>query len=47
MGETKGERREHKHSKKRYGHKMDGHSVQMLQCIIVERAGVERTREAE
>ena len=38
MAETKGERRERKRRKKRYGHKVSGRSVQTLQRIIVERA---------
>ena len=38
MSETKGERREHKRRKKRYGHKVRGRSVQTLQRIIEERA---------
>ena len=38
MAETKGERRERKRRKKRYGHKVRGRSVQTLQRIIVERA---------
>ena len=38
MSETKGERRERKRRKKRYGHKVSGRSVQTLQRIIVERA---------
>ena len=40
--DTKGERRERKRRKKRYGHKVSGRSVQTLQRVIVERA-----REAE
>ena len=36
--DTKGERRERKRKKKRYGHKVRGRSVQTLQRIIVERA---------
>ena len=43
--ETKGERRERKRRKKRYGHKVSGRSVQTLQRIIVERAEGERARE--
>lgn len=38
MAETKGERRERKRRKKRYGHKVRGRSVQTLQRIIMERA---------
>ena len=38
MGETKGERRERKRRKKRYGHKVRGRSVQTLQRIIMDRA---------
>ena len=38
MAETKGERREQRRRKKRYGHKVRGRSVQTLQRIIVERA---------
>ena len=38
MGETKGERRERKRRKNRYGHKVSSRSVQTLQRIIVERA---------
>ncbi len=45
MGETKGERRERKRRKKRYGHKVSGRSVQTLQRIIVERAEAEQARE--
>ena len=36
--DTKGERRERKRRKKRYGHKVSGRSVQTLQRVIVERA---------
>ena len=39
MSETKGERRERKHRKKLYGHKVRGRSVQTLQRIISDRAG--------
>ena len=35
---TKGERREAKRMKKRYGHKVDGRSVQRLQEIIGEKS---------
>ncbi len=45
MGETKGERRERKRRKKRYGHKVSGRSMQTLQRIIVERSEGERARE--
>ena len=45
MSDTKGERRERKRKKKRYGHKVRGRSVQTLQRIIMERADVERARE--
>ena len=38
MAETKGERRERKRRKKRYGHKVRGRSVQTLQRIIMNRA---------
>ena len=38
MEKTKGERREQKRRKKRYGHKVRGRSVQTLQRIIAERA---------
>ena len=44
MQETKGERRERKRRKRRYGHKVRGRNVQMLQQIIVERAEAERER---
>ena len=44
MGETKGERREQKRRKKRYGHKVRGRSVQTLQRIILDRADAERER---
>ena len=47
MGETKGERREQKRRKKRYGHKVSGRSVRVLQRVIVERAAEERAREGE
>ena len=45
LSDTKGERREQKRKKKRYGHKVRGRSVQTLQRIILERADVERARE--
>lgn len=38
MSETKGERRERKRRKKRYGHKVRGRSIQTLQRIIMDRA---------
>ena len=35
---TKGERREAKRHKNRYGHKVDGRSVQTIQRVITDRA---------
>lgn len=45
MDKTKGERREQKRRKNRYGHKVRGRSVQTLQRIILERAAEERAWE--
>ena len=38
MQETKGERRERKRRKQRYGHKVRGRNVQSLRRIMAERA---------
>ena len=42
--QDEGEQREQKRRKKRYGHKVRGRSVQTLQRIILDKAGVERER---
>ena len=44
MQETKGERRDRKRRKQRYGHKVRGRNVQTLQRIIAVRAQAVRAQ---